>query len=112
MRAAFAIVIVGCLGATIACSSVPDVQYLDVDGGGAASSSGSSEDSGTPQPERYSCPDNPPPAGEGICCGAIVCLKCSESNCDRCARSGCANAQACCARNATNVVCREQSACN
>lgn len=111
MRAAFAIV-VGSLAAAVACSSVPDVQYLDLESdAGTTGSSGSSGDSGT-QGQRYSCPDNPPPAREGICCGGTVCLKCSESNCDRCGRSGCNRGEACCARNATNVVCREQSACD
>jgi hypothetical protein len=87
----------------LACSSVPDVTYLDDD----ASTSGGPNSSA-----NYSCPDNPPPAGRGVCCGERLCLRCSESHCSRCEREACDGDEACCARTPGNVECRRQSLCN
>ncbi len=115
MRAALAIA-GGLFALTSACSSVPDVHYLDIDAGPPSSSSGGGEgDSSTGSPPfvEYSCPDKPPPAGSGTCCGTTtLCRNCSTANqCDKCARLGCSNDTPCCARNAGNVECRAQSEC-
>ncbi|MBX3203973.1 MAG: hypothetical protein KF764_02830 [Labilithrix sp.] len=108
----------------LACSSVPDVQYVDVEAGadggasgaseaGASGDGGASEEGGADA--SVSCPDNPPPAGSGVCCGAQLCVRCSASHCSRCERASCDGDEVCCARNSFgggNIDCRRASACN
>ena len=92
---------------TAACSSVPDVVFLDTDSGGSSGSSGSSGTVPTP----YSCPDKPPPIGEGVCCGTRLCLGCTQGHCERCSRAGCSGDDACCRGQGSNVDCRAPSTC-
>lgn len=113
MRNALIVVLAAAL---VGCSSVPDVIYVDDDAGADGSSSGGAEeDSGTDElPSQYRCPDAPPPTELGVCCGTRVCLKCTEANCDRCAKAACTGDDVCCAKNAgqsMNVDCRRQSSC-
>lgn len=114
--------------AMLGCSSIPDVQFLDVDAGGTTSSGGVPDAGPDTVPDaaldagpdadprsRYRCPDDPPPDGRGICCGTSVCLRCTQAHCDKCGRAACGDGQACCPKNAgqsMNVECRSQWSCD
>lgn len=129
--------------AMFGCSSVPDVVFVDDedaatlhasdagdeekgsgDGGpgqegGAKQDGGHDEDSGQPpRPTQYRCPDEPPPSGEGVCCGDQLCLRCSDYHCGRCEREACAGDEVCCASRGSgggggrsSVDCRAPDAC-
>lgn len=110
--------------AAFACSSVPDVQFVDAgDGAASSSSSSGSVDSGadagrdaavdgatTPD---WSCPTKPPPATEGVCCGNRLCLKCTQSDCTKCEQAGCAGTlnAACCPKNPVQITCKAYTDC-
>lgn len=107
-------------GGLAGCSSVPDVTYADSDA--SADSAPAVEDAGTPGPtptppteEGYRCPDRPPPAGEGICCGTRLCLRCNVLQCSTCEREACKPDQVCCARGVGlgggNMSCSAATAC-
>jgi len=112
MRAPFAIAaVVGLLASVAGCSSVPDVAYLDVDGGSSSGSSGTRD--GGASEDAYDCPGKPPPPERGICCDSRLCLGCKNPNqCGRCERADCDNGEVCCARNPANVDCRRPSDCD
>lgn len=87
-------------GGLAGCSSVPDVTFADVDASvDAAANANATADAG-PTPTGYRCPDRPPPASEGICCGKHVCTNCNVLQCDRCERADCDDDEVCCARGA------------
>ena len=113
MRTVLATVSGGLFAFALACSSVPDVVYSDDAGGasGSSSSGTSGEDAGEKPHEEYRCPDKPPPDGRGLCCGDMLCLNCSASQCDRCAQRACGASTPCCAKNAGAVECRAQAQC-
>ena len=109
----------------LACSSVPDVTYADEDAGAADTGADTGTSSGN-DPEAYSCPDNPPPQGKGICCGSRLCLNCSSNHCSWCEREDCSRPEVCCARSGSGgqnggngngnggpngVDCRQPSSC-
>lgn len=122
MRAALLLAV----GWLVGCSSIPEVRFDD--DAGSAPSSGTSGTSGASSTidggdtidggagdgatsgARYDCADHPPPEAEGICCENHVCLGCSRSHCDRCARN-CGTNEVCCPTggSSTNVVCRVSS---
>lgn len=64
----------------------------------------------------FSCPDLPPPAGTGVCCGSQLCLKCSAAQCDRCQKADCEGNEVCCAKNAgtsgNSISCQPRASCN
>lgn len=103
---------------SLACSSVPDVVYADVDAAFGTPDTGTSSgnDAGT-----YSCPDNPPPQGRGVCCGSRLCLNCTANQCSSCEREDCDSPEVCCARAGSggqgngggpnSVDCRRPSSC-
>lgn len=94
----------------VACSSVPDVEF--VEGDAAVSDSGATS-SGTVKPDGSApagdaavdqaspstyCANNgksnPPPGG--ICCGAVACVGCSSSDCSNCDAKCGVRGPACC----------------
>lgn len=83
-------------GGLAGCSSVPDVTFADVDA--SMDAAVVAEAGPGPGPSGYSCPDRPPPAKEGICCGKHVCIGCTFLQCDRCERADCDDDEVCCAR--------------
>jgi hypothetical protein len=109
----------------LACSSVPDVHFVDGDAA-ASSSSGSTDsgagdaakdaagagDSGSGLPD-WSCPSKPPPAGEGVCCGTRLCFKCTQADCGKCEQAGCAGtlSAACCPKNPVQMTCKAYPDC-
>jgi hypothetical protein len=101
-----------------ACSSVPDVVFVEDDSGtppapdDSGSSSGNVKDGQAPTPV-YSCPGKPPPGGTGICCpDNRLCLGCVTAQCERCAIEACGGGTVCCARNTVIVDCKSASTCN
>jgi hypothetical protein len=109
-----------------ACSSVPDVTFVEDDAGASsnpeAGSSGSTSgstggadggDAGPAKP-KWSCPSSEPPAADGICCGNRLCLGCAPSDCGRCEQKGCAGTldDLCCIGNGSAIDCRAWSACD
>ncbi|MBX3263947.1 MAG: hypothetical protein KF782_30015 [Labilithrix sp.] len=98
----------------LACSSVPDVQYVELDAATAATNEDDGGASGGTVPGTpYSCPDNPPPPGRGTCCGARLCLRCGAGQCGRCERADCDGDEVCCGRGqfGATVDCRRASTC-
>jgi len=118
MRILVAIVVSGLGAVALACSSIPDVQFLDLDdagtGGGAKDSAADATDA-TASPDArasYACPDDPPPAEQGLCCGARLCLGCGQGHCQKCERESCAQGQECCGSKVGNAVeCLTPAAC-
>lgn len=116
MRAVSIILGLGLLSLpALACSSVPDVVYADTDASTAETGTSSGND-----PETYSCPDNPPPQGRGVCCGSSLCLNCTANHCSWCEREDCERPEVCCARGSSGggggggpngVDCRRPSSC-
>jgi hypothetical protein len=106
-----------------ACSSIPDVQFVEPSSGDAQAPVGTSltgglGDGGADDPRDaavdaavYHCPDRPPPAAVGVCCDALLCLKCTASHCGRCKSADCDADQICCAKNSANVDCKKQQSC-
>lgn len=113
MRASFAVAaVLGLLASSTGCSSVPDVEYVDVDGAASNDSSSGASDGGQ-SGDEYDCSGKKPPPEHGICCGERLCLKCKNANqCDRCERADCDDDEVCCARNPGTVECRRLSDCN
>lgn len=90
--------------AWVACSSVPDLQFVDdarLDGG-SDGSTGSSGDAAaakdgavvTPPVTGVPCVDAGAPAN-AVCCGAVICRGCAETDCATCA-SDCKGSAVCC----------------
>ena len=110
------------------CSSIPDVTFESTDaaaapeaaldsggssGSSGTSSSGSSDASSDTTSGSPSCSDVPPPAGQGVCCGPAVCLKCDQADCDACRFAACLDGDVCCKnRGSGRVECRKTAACN
>lgn len=115
MRLPPVVVLVSALGVSaLACSSVPDVAYVDLDAAPADDTDDGGVSSGGVPGTPYRCPDNPPPPSRGTCCGTRLCLRCSPAHCSRCERAICGDAEVCCGRGqfGGSFDCRRASACN
>jgi hypothetical protein len=95
-----------------ACSSVPDIRYSDQ--AGSTTSSGEPPPPPPPPPDWDCAAGKPPPAGEGICCGTRICLRCAQDDCPRCDQSGCdGTVSAVCCKNKGNgnIQCKSHDGC-
>lgn len=114
-RFSFVVAVAAFVGA---CSSVPEVTFVDdgIDGGRDASSEaggdGGRADGGS---SDWSCAPGglPPPSDVGVCCGARLCIKCTASDCAKCDQEGCGGtpSDVCCRRNAQQMQCKPLNAC-
>lgn len=105
----------------LACSSVPDVHFVDGGDGTSTSSSGDSgrtdsggDGGGSSGIPDWSCPNKAPPAGSGsVCCGNRLCVKCSEADCAKCEQAGCTGTlnSVCCPKNPVQITCKAYSDC-
>lgn len=98
----------------LACSSVPDITFVDGGDGTSSSSSGDSGTEGGPSLPDWSCPNKPPPANSGsVCCGNRLCIKCTASDCAKCEQEGCGGTlnAACCRKNPVQLQCKAYPDC-
>lgn len=95
-----------------ACSSVPDIYFVDGGGGGDSGASSGAVDAATDQggPPPPSCANGVGAPAGGICCGTIPCIGCDPSECNTCDAQCRVSTGACCKRG-QNIQCRPESSC-
>jgi hypothetical protein len=102
--------------AFVACASVPELTFVDVEGDAGTARDAASDASVSPTDGAIAleggevedggvCPDAVP-SGALACCGAVACVgNCSGPSCDRCVAAACASDEICCGRpNAATCV--------
>lgn len=97
----------------VACSSVPDVTYVDDVPSDGGSEAGDGDGGADAKPTPLSCPDNPPAVGAGVCCGKRLCLRCTSADCSPCETAGCFGTEAdvCCRKNPGQLLCLPATSC-
>ena len=113
-RWAFAIITTS---TALACATVPDLKFDEPEGGpngpDGSSDARDARDArdDTAPPNGGACPGTAPPASQGVCCGAVLCLKCNAAkDCRDCEKARCSNGEVCC-RSGDGMRCESTTKC-